>query len=461
MKKSFLLFVFVLFFTPFFGQEIIGSWAGELDIQGTKLPVIFNIKSNETGFTTTMDSPAQGAKDIPVAKTTFEKNELFLDASNMKIQFKGALVNDKIEGTFSQGGMGIPLVLSRKKEGETKLNRPQTPKAPFDYEIEEVTFVNPIDLNTLAGTLTTPKNKKTFPIVVLITGSGQQNRDEEIFGHKSFWVIADDFAKKGIAVLRLDDRGIGGSNKGNNTTPTSQNFATDINAAVNFLALKGYKNIGLAGHSEGGMIAPMVASQNNKVKFVVSMAGPGIPIEELLQLQSRAVAKLDGASDADLKMNEELNRKLYAVIKNPKSNDLKSEIKTILSEELKKLPKEQLPPESEIEKMLESEAKQISNPWFVYFLKFNPDDYWSKLKIPVLAINGSLDSQVTSKENLAGIKSSLEKAKNKSFEIIEFPNLNHPFQEAKTGAVSEYAQLEQTISPTVLDKMSSWILKLK
>jgi hypothetical protein len=297
--------------------------------------------------------------------------------------------------------------------------------------------------------------------VVLITGSGQQNRDEEIFGHKSFWVIADDFAKKGIAVLRLDDRGIGGSNKGNNTTPTSQNFATDINAAVNFLALKGYKNIGLAGHSEGGMIAPMVASQNNKVKFVVSMAGPGIPIEELLQLQSRAVAKLDGASDADLKMNEELNGKLYAVIKNPKSNDLKSEIKTILSEELNKLPKEQLPPESEIEKMLESEAKQISNPWFVYFLKFNPDDYWSKLKIPVLAINGSLDSQVTSKENLAGIKSSLEKAKNKSFETVEFPYLNHLFQEAKIGSVAEYAELEQTISPTVLNKMSSWILKLK
>lgn len=457
MKKSFLLFVFVLFFTPFFGQEIIGSWAGELDIQGTKLPIIFNIKSIETGLTTTMDSPAQGAKDIPVAKTTFEKNELFLDASNMKIEFKGTLVNDKIDGTFSQGGMNLPLVLSRKKEA----NRPQTPKAPFDYEIQEVIFVNPIDLNTLAGTLTTPKNKKNFPVVVLITGSGQQNRDEEIFGHKSFWVIADDFAKKGIAVLRLDDRGIGGSNKGNNTTPTSQNFATDINAAVNFLSLKGYKNIGLAGHSEGGMIAPMVASQNNKVKFVVSMAGPGIPIEELLQLQSRAVAKLDGASDADLKMNEELNRKLYAVIKNPKSNDLKSEIKTILSEELKKLPKEQLPPESEIEKMLESEAKQISNPWFVYFLKFNPDDYWSKLKIPVLALNGSLDSQVTSKENLAGIKSSLEKAKNKSFEIIEFPNLNHPFQEAKTGAVSEYAEIEQTISPTLLNKMSSWILKLK
>lgn len=296
--------------------------------------------------------------------------------------------------------------------------------------------------------------------MILITGSGQQNRDSEIFGHKSFWVVADDFTKKGIAVLRLDDRGIGGSNKGNNTTPTSQNFATDINAAVNFLALKGFKNIGLAGHSEGGMIAPVVASQNNKVKFVISLAGPGIPIEELLQLQSRAVAKLDGASEADLKMNEELNRKLYAIIKNPKSSDLKTEIKTILLEDLKKIPKEQLPPESEIEKMLENEAKQISNPWFVYFLKFNPDDYWSQLKIPVLALNGSLDAQVTSKENLAGIKSSLEKAKNKSFEIVELPNLNHLFQEAKIGSVAEYAELEQTISPAVLDKMSSWIFKL-
>lgn len=461
MKKSFLLFVFVLFFTPFFGQEIIGSWVGELDIQGTKLPIIFNIKSIETGLTTTMDSPAQGAKDIPVAKTTFEKNELFLDASNMKIQFKGTLVNDKIEGTFSQGGMGIPLVLSRKKEGETKPNRPQTPNAPFDYNIEEVSFKNPIDLNTLAGTLTTPKNKKNFPVVVLITGSGQQNRDEELFDHKPFWVIADDFAKKEIAVLRLDDRGIGGSTKGNNNTPTTQNFATDINAAVNFLALKGYKNIGLAGHSEGGIIAPMVASQNNKVKFVIALAGPGIPTEELLQLQSKAIAKLDGATDEELKMNEELNKKIYTAIKNPKSNDLKSEIKTILSEELKKLPKEQLPPENEIEKMLENESKKDSNPWFVYFLKINPDDYWSKLKIPVLALNGSLDAQVTSKENIAGIKTSLEKGKNKSFETVEFPNLNHLFQEAKIGSVAEYAKLEQTISPIVLEKMSSWILKLK
>lgn len=460
MKNSFLLFCFLLLLSPVFGQEIVGSWAGELDIQGTKLPVIFNVKPSETGFITTMDSPAQGAKDIPVGKTTFENNELILDASNMGIQYKGTLKGDKLEGKFSQGDMSLPLVLSRAKGGEKKMNRPQTPKPPFDYNIEDVSFKNPIDANTLAGTLTTPKNKKDFPIVVMITGSGLQNRDEEVFGHKIFWVIADDFAKKGIGVLRLDDRGIGGSEAGN-FIPTSQNFATDINTAVNFLAARGYKNIGLAGHSEGGMIAPMVASQNDKVKFVISLAGPGIPIDQLLQLQSKALAKLEGATDEEIKRNEVMNTKIYDFIRNAKTNDLKTPLKMLMKEEFNKLPKEQLPAEKDLENMIDNEVKKITNPWFVYFLKFNPDEYWSKVKVPVLALNGSLDSQVSAKENLAGIKASLEKAKNKSFEIVECPNMNHPFQEAKTGAVSEYAEIEQSISPIVLDKMSSWILKLK
>jgi len=460
MKNSFLLFGLLLLFSPVFGQEIIGSWAGELDIQGTKLPIIFNIKSSETGFSATMDSPSQGAKDIPVGKTTFENNLLVLDASNMKIQYKGTLKNDKIEGAFSQGDMSLPLVLSRAKEGQTKLNRPQTPKPPFEYNIEDVTFKNPIDSNLLAGTLTTPRNKKDFPVVVMITGSGLQNRDEEVFGHKIFWVIADDFAKKGIGVLRLDDRGIGGSEAGN-VIPTSQNFSTDISTAVNFLAARGYKNIGLAGHSEGGMIAPMVASQNDKVKFVISLAGPGIPIDQLLQLQSKSIAKLQGATDEEIKRNEVMNTRIYDLIKNSKTNDIKAELKAFLMEEFKKLPKEEQPAEKDFENMIENEAKKMANPWFVYFLKFNPDEYWSKVKVPVLALNGSLDSQVSAKENLAGIKASLEKAKNKSFEIVECPNMNHPFQEAKTGAVSEYAEIEQSISPIVLDKMSSWILKLK
>jgi pimeloyl-ACP methyl ester carboxylesterase len=458
MKTTLFIIISYFYFSSLFGQEIVGSWVGELDIPGAKLPLVFNIKPNGNEIVVTMDSPMQGVKDIPITKATFDKNELALTSSNMQFQYKGALKSDEIEGSFSQGQMSLPLVLKRKKDGESILKRPQTPIAPFDYKIEEVTFENATDKNTLTGTLTTPNNKKEFPIVILITGSGQQNRDSEIFGHKSFWVIADDFTKKGIGVLRIDDRGIGGSN-GLTENLTTQNFASDSNSAVEFLAKKGYKNIGLVGHSEGGIIATMVASQNKKVKFIVSMAGPGIPIDELLFLQSNAIAKLSGATEAELKSSGILNRKIYSVLKNFSETDLKNGIKEILSEEMKKLPVDQQPNEKEMQKLINEESKKITSPWFIYFIKLNPDDYWNKLKIPVLAINGTLDIQVVSEENLNGIKSSLEKANNKQFEIVAFSNLNHLFQEAKIGSVEEYAQIEQTIAPAVLDKMSSWILK--
>ncbi|WP_264520024.1 alpha/beta hydrolase family protein [Flavobacterium sp. N1994] len=458
MKTYFFIIVSLFSFSFIYSQEIIGSWGGELDIQGNKLPLIFNIKQKGNQLVSTMDSPMQGAKDIAISQTTFEKNELTLVSTTMQLQFKGSLNVDKIEGTFTQGPMSLPLILTRKKDGESVLKRPQTPQPPFNYKIEEVTFINPIDKNTLAGTLTTPSNKKEFPVVVLITGSGQQNRNSEIFGHQSFWVIADDFAKKGIGVLRVDDRGIGGSD-GLTMSVTTKNFADDTNAAVDFLAQKGFSKIGLIGHSEGGIIAPMVASQNPKVKFIITMAGPGIPTDELLILQTNAIAKASGASDDAIKSGEETNRKLYALVKNHTGNDLQGELKKVLIASMQKLPEEQQPDAKEIATVAEQESKKISIPWYTYFLKINPDVYWSKLKIPVLAMNGTKDLQVISKENLAGIKASLEKAKNKQFEIIELPNLNHLFQEAKTGTVEEYGQLEQTIAPVVLDKMSSWILK--
>lgn len=458
MKKTFIAIIFFFCFSNLFSQEIIGSWKGELEVPGTKLPLIFNIRQNGTELVTTMDSPMQGAKDMPTDNTSFINNELIVDAKKFGISYKGKLENETITGSFIQGGASLPLTLSRRKEGESVLNRPQTPKPPFNYTIEEVSFTNPTDKNTLAGTLTTPSNKKDFPVVVLISGSGQQNRDSEIFGHKSFWVIADDFAKKGIGVLRVDDRGIGGSN-GINMDVTTQNFAGDTNSAVEFLAQKGFKNIGLIGHSEGGIIAPMVASKNPKVKFVISMAGPGVPIEELMVLQANAIAKASGATEEELQSGEETNRKIYSLIKNYNGNNLTGEVQKLFASEIQKMPKEQQPDATEIDKITLAEAKKVTIPWYIYFLKINPDTYWSKLQIPVLALNGSKDLQVISKENLAGIKASLEKAKNKRFETLEYPNLNHLFQEAKTGTVEEYAQIEQTISPQVLDKMSSWILK--
>lgn len=459
MKLTLLTFACLFCFSNLFSQEIIGSWKGELELPGNKLPLIFNIRQNGNELVTTMDSPMQGAKDMPTDKTTFINNELTVDAKKFGISYKGKLENETLLGSFIQGGASIPLNLSRKKEGESVLKRPQTPKPPFNYTIEEVTFTNPIDKNNLAGTLTTPSDKKDFPIVVLISGSGQQNRDSEIFGHKSFWVIADDFAKKGIGVLRVDDRGTGGSN-GINMNLTTQSFAGDTNTAVEFLAQKGFKNIGLIGHSEGGIIAPMVASENSKVKFIISMAGPGVPIEELMVLQANAIAKASGATEEELKSGEETNRKIYSLIKNYNGDNLTAEVQKLFASEIQKMPKEQQPDATEIEKITLAEAKKVTIPWYIYFLKINPDMYWSKLQIPVFALNGSKDLQVISKENLAGIKASLGKAKNKRFETLEIPNLNHLFQEAKTGTVEEYGQLEQTIAPQVLDKMSSWILTL-
>ena len=451
--KTLISMVLILLAQTFYAQEIIGPWQGELDIQGMKLPLILHVNKDGENLKSTLDSPKQGAKDLPVSKTEFVNNELKFEATNLGVSYKGTLKDGKIEGTFSQGGMQLPLTFVKSTgENKTVFNRPQTPKELFDYKTEEVTFVNPIDKNTLAGTISIPKNfKNSDKILVMITGSGKQNRDEELFGHKPFAVIADDFAKKGIATLRLDDRGIGGSSKGKDDD-TSANYATDISTAVDFLVKKGYKNIGLIGHSEGGMIAPIVSTTNKNVKFLVLMAGPGTQLDELLLKQNESAGKLAGMSDKDLAEAKIGNQKIYTFIKNYTGNNYETDLKNFMTENFKG-------------KMTDAEINQTVNQtkknWFRYFIKFNPDHYLSKIKIPVLALNGSKDFQVPAKDNLAAIKKSLTKAGNKNFEIAEMEGLNHLFQECKTGAFSEYADIEQTISPKVLEKMSSWILKRK
>ena len=414
--KTLISMVLILLAQTFYAQEIIGPWQGELDIQGMKLPLILHVNKDGENLKSTLDSPKQGAKDLPVSKTEFVNNELKFEATNLGVSYKGTLKDGKIEGTFSQSVMQLPLTFVKSTgENKTVFNRPQTPKEPFDYKTEEVTFVNPNDKNTLAGTISIPKNfKNSDKILVMITGSGKQNRDEELFGHKPFAVIADDFAKKGIATLRLDDRGIGGSSKGKDDD-TSANYATDISTAVDFLVKKGYKNIGLIGHSEGGMIAPIVSTTNKNVKFLVLMAGPGTQLDELLLEQNESAGKLAGMSDKDLAEAKIGNQKIYNFIKNYKGNNYETDLKNFMTENFKG-------------KMTDAEINQTVNQtkknWFRYFIKFNPDHYLSKIKIPVLALNGSKDFQVPAKDNLAAIKKSLTKAGNKNFEIAEKKGLD-------------------------------------
>ena len=459
MKTRLIIITFFLLIQNGFSQEITGTWYGTLEVQTQKIPVVFHIEKVSEGFKSTMDSPMQGAMGFAVKTTQFQNQELTLEAPNLGITYKGKLVDKEVQGTFMQGGMTLPLTLGRESS-IPELKRPQTPKAPFSYNSNDITFKNDVEGNLLAGTISTPKdfNKKS-PILVMITGSGAQNRDEEIFEHKPFLVIADDLAKKGIATLRIDDRGVQGSDKGKSGA-TSADFATDINSAVNYLVQNGYKNIGLIGHSEGGMIAPMVANMNKNVKFLVLLAAPGIPTRELLVLQTNEIGRVSGATESELKSNDEFNTKLYNFVNDYKGNDLKTDVYTMLVDQLKKLPADQISPE-QIAETAQNEANQVSNPWFQYFIKFNPDDYLSKVKIPVLALNGSLDLQVSAVENLNGIKKSLTKAGNKHFEIVKIDGLNHLFQTTETGNPAEYAKIEETFSPKALEKISSWVLKLK
>ncbi len=456
--KRFLLFITVMCALHFSNaQSVTGTWSGDLFVQGMKLPLVLHLHQQGDSLTATMDSPAQGANGIPVSKVMFSGNELQFEIKVIQAVYKGTLAGDSIAGIFTQMGMSLPLTF--KKGAAKPANRPQTPKPPFNYQIEEVEFTNPADINTLAGTLTTPKDQKQFPVVVLITGSGDQDRDETLFEHKPFWVIADHLTKNGIGVLRLDDRGVGGSTKGKEAGTTA-GFATDIDAAVNFLTKRGYNNIGLIGHSEGGMIAPMVAAGNKNVKFIISLAGPGIDIYDLMLKQTFDVTKSSGGSDSAAQAATAQNQKIFGFVKDYKGSNFAQDVKAFLNTMPETDALKSLTPEQK-QTVIDQQVNMIASPWFQYFLKFSPQAYITKLKIPVLALNGSKDIQVSAKENLAGWKLGLEKAGNKNYKIVELPNLNHLFQKAETGSVAEYGQIEETISPEVLDIMTSWILKLK
>lgn len=440
-------------------QVINGTWKGNLNLPGNvKLPLVFHLQSVNNQLTATMDSPAQNANGTHVDSASFVNNELSVFINLIQMGYKGTLKGDSITGIFSQRGAQLPLVLYKISDtaAQETYKRPQEPKPPFDYSVSDVSFKNSSEGNILEGTLCTPKNKVDFPVVVMITGSGAQDRNEEIFGHKPFLVIADYFAKQGIGSLRLDDRGVGGSEKGKDGA-TSADFATDINSAVEYLFKQGFKNIGLLGHSEGGMIAPMVSSMNKKVKFMVLMAAPGIAIDQLMVLQTKAIAKTSGADDKQVDENLKDTKAIFEFIKNYTGNnveqDLKVKMKQVLEQPGKYTPEQQ-------KQILDQQLSTLASPWFVYFLKFDPVTYLHKTTIPVLAINGEKDVQVTAEENLEGIQKSLQSAGNKSFKTLELPGLNHLFQKAETGSIAEYSTIEQTMQPEVLAIMSSWIIKL-
>jgi alpha-beta hydrolase superfamily lysophospholipase len=440
-------------------QDVTGQWNGVLSFQGTNLRIVFHIQKSGDSYTSTMDSPDQGATGIPVTSVAFDGSKLSLAISNAGILYEGEFKTDSITGTFKQGGMSFPITLKKTSDEIKPFNRPQEPKPPFPYRSEDLTFESQAAGVTLAGTLTMPATGSNFPAVILISGSGAQDRNEEIMGHKPFLVIADYLTRRGIAVLRYDDRGFAQST-GDFRTATTADFATDAESAVAYMKTRKEINpqkIGLMGHSEGGIIASMVAARSNDVGFIVMLAGTGMRGDSILLLQTALIAKASGMPDDKIARAAQLNAKIYSKIVNATGLVSQQEMidrMTALKDELAEF----VPDGTSLDVFIRTTAAQITAPWMQYFLRYDPVPALERVKCPVLAVIGCKDLQVPAKENIPAIRRALKRGGNTKATVKEYPGLNHLFQECTTGAPAEYASIEQTFSPDVLKDLGDWIL---
>jgi len=463
MKKLTIILLTVLIGFTAFGQDITGKWNGILKVQGTQLRLVFNISQTDNAYNATMDSPDQGAFGIPVTSVSYENSILKLEILTAGIQYEGILEKgNTVVGTFKQRGQSFPLNLTKGKVETEKPIRPQEPTKPYPYYSEEVKFENTKDKIVLAGTLTLPEKDGNFPAVILITGSGPQNRDEELFGHKPFLVLADHLTKNGIAVLRFDDRGTAKST-GDFKTATSLDFARDVESAVKYLKSRkeiNKKQIGLIGHSEGGIIAPMVAVESKDISFIVLLAGTGIRGDKLLLLQQELIGDASGISDSDLQKVKLINKGAFDIILNSDNHEsLGTELTNYIKQALKDNSESEKPAGMSDDDFVKLQVNQLMSPWMNYFIKYDPALVLGKVKCPVLAINGEKDLQVPAKINLEAISKALKKGGNKKVTTKELSGLNHLFQECKTGLPAEYVTIEQTFSPIALAEILDWILK--
>ncbi|MCU0413778.1 MAG: alpha/beta fold hydrolase [Ignavibacteriaceae bacterium] len=441
--------------------DLEGSWAGTLKISNVELRIVFNVIKDSSGkLLANLDSPNQGAYGIAVDDVIIKGDSIKFIVEVVKGFYAGKIYPDslKISGIWNQGGMALPLDL-RKTEKVEKPKRPQEPKAPFPYISEEIKFINPETGDTLAGTLTLPNDLGPFTAVILVSGSGPQNRDEELLGHKPFLVLADYLTQNGIAVLRYDDRGIGEST-GDFRNATTEDFADDVLAAVEFLKTrKDINKIGVAGHSEGGIIAPMVAVQSDNVDFIVLMAGTGIRGDSILILQTELIMKANSSDEATIKRDLGIYRQIYSIlVSNNDEETIKLVLSAILDDSYKYLTEEEKAEVGTKDQMIEMQLNVLLGKWFRYFVKYDPYPTLTKVKCPVLAINGEKDLQVPPKENLSAIEKALIEGGNKNYKIVEMPGLNHLFQKSETGSPIEYGNIEETFSPDAMKVISDWIL---
>jgi pimeloyl-ACP methyl ester carboxylesterase len=458
-----LLIGFLLFCSnAVFSQDITGNWQGLLSAGGKQIRIVFHVSRTDGIYSGTMDSPDQGANGIKATGVTVSNDSIAINIAEVAGGYRGKWNHaDEIKGAFVERSMNFPMDLKRQTAEIPA--KPQTPKAPFDYIAEDVAYENK-NIH-LEGTLTKPKNGNKFPVVLLITGSGPQDRDETIGLHKSFFVIADYFTRQGIAVLRVDDRGAGKST-GNFATATSVDFASDVMAGIRYLKTRtdiDTAKIGLLGHSEGAMIAPYVATRSKDVSFIVMLAGP---VEGGMKtMYYQAVTKHFQAYPESVRTGYGVlyNKMLEICLRDSIAKNINAYVKRVYLQWKKEQPAEtvyavtQGAGDDAMIGLLAEGFAAAANPWFRFFLTYDPQADLKRLQIPVFALNGEKDEQVNP-ANLALIKNILSENKNPHYKTQEVPGVNHLFQHCKNcGSVEEYLALEETFDKETLVMLGEWI----
>ena len=472
MMRNYILLLFISSFGIFSNaQPATNAWSGMLKAgpQNIELRLNFTQKEDKS-WQSSWDVPAQKAMGIPSSKTEWSGAQVTIEIKAIGASFSGNLnaEGNKLEGNWMQSGGTFPLVLepfSAAKRTEPK-DKPQTPKPPFAYISKDYVYQGSETKLTYGATMTYPNESGTFPTLILITGSGMQDRDESILNHKPFHVLADFFTKNGYAVLRVDDRGAGKST-GDFQQSSSEDFALDVEEHVRFISslpMVNTKKIGLLGHSEGGLIAPMVAARNKSIAFIILFAGPGVPIVELMAQQNEAVFKSVGMPAKVIDTYIPLYKNLMKTLTQApdvnsgieKANEITRAWYLTSDKEMVKLTTG-INSEADIPGFVNTMSRELSSKWWKFFANYQPEPVLQKVKCPVLAINGGADIQVVADANLKGIENALLKGGNKRVTIKKFDALNHLFQKCSTCTVTEYSTLETTIEPEVLAFLLEWL----
>lgn len=449
--------------------DFAGNWLGTLDAGAAQLRIRVDLAVEDGVLSARMFSVDQGNTEVPVASVTVTGNSIAMTMPMIGGSYDGTLSDDgrAIEGIFKQMGAELPLVLEPVEDEEADARRPQDPVEPYPYVAEDVRYPNPDGGHTLAGTFTRPAEGGPFPAVILLTGSGPQDRDEALMGHRPFLVLADHLTRRGIAVLRFDDRGVGEST-GDFATATSPDFASDALAGVAYLKTRDEVDpeaIGLAGHSEGGLVAPIAATQSEDVRYLVLMAGSAVTGERILYGQGALIARAAGATEAQIARSRAQQEAVFDILKSEpdvvRAAEALTETLRASFAALTDMERAQagLSDEASFERVIAAQIQQVNTPWFRYFLTHDPAPVLEQVTVPVLAINGEKDLQVPYEENLREIEAALRRGGNTNHEIHALPDHNHLFQHAETGAPSEYGAIDETWSVESMELIAEWILR--